>query len=700
MPDFERVQAQGVAEAQCGEETCRTEAALCPQAKVYVARIFAYHLRHLFTENAAGDRLDSANKLTRQCLGKEIESFQGIGAQLDAWKSFESQALAELDGKKEQEAQLAARVSAALNLHASDSALLKLAVYMVRNQEVRDALDLGGDFDAEVFASLCAEVLGTNVDETFESLCAQSPFRHLSSKEVLYERNAPSSYLLPPQKIRQLLRRRGTTADEVLACFFRLALEPRLSMADFSGMGEDIQWLHRYLRKVSASRKAGVNILLHGKPGTGKTELVRALARDLGLVLQEVVAVDDDGQPLSPTERLVSYCTAQEILRNHEETSLLFDGIEGVFPCVSGSRYRSWGHFAQMLETNPRPAFWVSNSIDQIEPAFLRRFDMVVEMKGPDRDTRHQVIQSMFKELHVPETSIAKLNSQREFELGHLERMADMLRTLAPGDSEESGKILEMLARQLRQALGIKPKNTATRSLLGYRPDCVNTDYDLTDVADALTRLPVARLCLYGPPGTGKTQWARQLADTLERPLLVRRGSDLLDRYVGGTEANIRDAFDQAETEGAVLLIDEADSFLQKREGARHSWEVAMVNEMLTAMENFEGIFVASTNLQSSLDPASARRFDFKVEFRPLSVKQASFMFGELCIHANLPVPDWNDAGLQEKLAGTTPGDFINVARQVRLNPSMRNYKSLMDLLSKELEFRNGASAKRRIGFL
>ena len=80
-------------------------------------------------------------------------------------------------------------------------------------------------------------------------------------------------------------------------------------------------------------------------------------------------------------------------------------------------------------------------------------------------------------------------------------------------------------------------------------------------------------------------------------PLLVRRASDLLSMFVGEVEKNIARAFREAEDDGALLLIDEVDSFLQDRRGAQRSWEVTQVNEMLTQMEGFAGVFIASTNL-------------------------------------------------------------------------------------------------------
>ena len=96
----------------------------------------------------------------------------------------------------------------------------------------------------------------------------------------------------------------------------------------------------------------------------------------------------------------------------------------------------------------------------------------------------------------------------------------------------------------------------------------------------------------------------------MEVPLLFKRASDLMSKYLGENEKNIAAAFKQAEQDGAVLLIDEVDSFLLDRRNARASWETSLVNEMLTQMESFTGVFVASTNLMNDLDhPSSPAKF-------------------------------------------------------------------------------------------
>ena len=109
---------------------------------------------------------------------------------------------------------------------------------------------------------------------------------------------------------------------------------------------------------------------------------------------------------------------------------------------------------------------------------------------------------------------------------------------------------------------------------------------------------------------------------------------------------------------------------------------------------------MASTNLQDRLDAASARRFDFKVKFSPLDAAQARQLFEDLLDLVGLPKEDMQPVSLSA-LAGATPGDFANVARQVRLAPSKRNPHSLFQLLRKELEFRQEPrDGGRRIGFV
>jgi SpoVK/Ycf46/Vps4 family AAA+-type ATPase len=152
----------------------------------------------------------------------------------------------------------------------------------------------------------------------------------------------------------------------------------------------------------------------------------------------------------------------------------------------------------------------------------------------------------------------------------------------------------------------------------------VETRFEIPRIVEALKARGHGTLCFYGAPGTGKTALAEHIAKAVGRPLIIKQASDLMSKYVGETEQNMAAMFKEAEAEKAVLLLDEADSFLQDRRGAQRTYEVTEVNEMLQGMERFNGVFVCTTNLLDRLDQAALRRFTFKIKFKPLTGNSAS----------------------------------------------------------------------------
>jgi transitional endoplasmic reticulum ATPase len=84
------------------------------------------------------------------------------------------------------------------------------------------------------------------------------------------------------------------------------------------------------------------------------------------------------------------------------------------------------------------------------------------------------------------------------------------------------------------------------------------------------------------------------------------------------TERRLAQAFYEAETQEAVLVMDEVDSILASRDRAHHTWEVSFTNELLAQMETFRGILICITNRLMDIDQASIRRFNFKIGFNYL----------------------------------------------------------------------------------
>ena len=230
-----------------------------------------------------------------------------------------------------------------------------------------------------------------------------------------------------------------------------------------------------------------------------------------------------------------------------------------------------------------------------------------------------------------------------------------------------------------------------------YDPRFVNVDADLEAIAEGLAQSRSGRICLYGPPGTGKSAFGRWVAERLSAPLHAKRVSDIVSPFVGSTERNLARAFREADKMGAVLLLDEVDSFLQDRRGAQRSWEVTEVNEMLTQMESFSGVFIATTNLMDGLDQAALRRFDLKLRFGYLGPDQARSLFVCHCQSLQLGEPSDADLRALAVIDMLTPGDFAAVSRQHRFR-RLATPVEVLDALVRECELKQGA-LRRTIGF-
>lgn len=488
---------------------------------------------------------------------------------------------------------------------------------------------------------------------------------------------------------------------------------PSLTLDDFSHL-PDLGLVQRYLGEAVKQRRRGVNLLIYGAPGTGKTEFVRAIAAAMKMSLNEVPNEDPDGDPISGTRRFRCYAMCQRLVANKKNQALLFDEIEDVFgqddsiramlagfsgPGRHGAENSRKSWVNETLESNPVPAFWVCNSIGAIDPAYLRRFDLIVEFRPQSRAIRRRVIDRYFGPGEISIACADRLSDIARLPPAQVERAARVVRALRSKDVSKRDAETERVISTSLHAMGLGTVGAAPALPQHYDPAFLNTDQDLQKIAEGLRRRGSGRLCLYGPPGTGKTAFAHHLGRTLDRAVVVKRGSDLLSMWVGGTEVAIAQAFEQAHDEDAILLLDEADSFLQDRAGAHHSWQITQVNELLTQMEAFNGIFVASTNLIDTLDEASLRRFDFKLKFDFLTRPQRRAMLLRVLsgMEADTDAIRIATARL-DQLDHVTAGDFANVLRQVDITGATPGAVHLVGLLAAEVAMKPDMR-KRAIGF-
>ena len=475
------------------------------------------------------------------------------------------------------------------------------------------------------------------------------------------------------------------------------AIEPSLSLDDFAHLNEMKTMMLDYLQSSFATHRKGANILIYGAPGTGKTEFATLLGKVLSVSVNNITYMDEDGDVISAEDRLNKCRFAQKVLEG-QSSLLIFDEIEdvfraGFFECSVAQKNKAWMN--QLLENNNVPMIWLSNSVSGIDPAFLRRFDLILEMPDLPLKNKSALITQLTEGKLSPAyvQHFAKVRSLTPAILSRTIRVAKELNT---------SNFAETLLMMFNQTLKSQNKPKIEPLVLGkadYNLDYVACNDNIHRISEGLKQSRKGRICCYGPPGTGKTAWAAWLAEQLDMPLLLKQGSDLLNPYVGGTEQNIAQAFEQAKADNSLLVLDEVDTFLFSREGINRSWERSQVNEMLTQIERFEGLMVVSTNLIEVLDPAALRRFDLKLKFDYLTLKQRLDFAKQQAEILGLPLLSEEDLSQIESLNLLTPGDFAAVARRHQFSP-FQKVQDWLSALQGECEVKPAFSATtRRIGF-
>ncbi len=500
------------------------------------------------------------------------------------------------------------------------------------------------------------------------------------------------------------------TIESLFSDFIMSAPTADLTPQHYKHIEKDYARLSRYLETICDKKIKGANILIYGPPGTGKTQWVRTLADDLNIKLYEISVEDAEGDILSGKERVTACQLAQKLLEKGSQQALLFDEIEDLFQTdmfaqFSGNSHRNShtnkGWINQLLENNAVPTFWLSNDIGSMNDAFLRRFDLIFELPAPPHSVRKKMLSEALNKTPVSEKWIDRMSHLEHLPPAIINRATRVNEIIGESDPHLIENTLEQIMGSTLKAMGHRHKaiNPVTSNF--YDPALINTKAPLEKISHGLNATRTGRLCFFGPPGTGKSAYAKYLASYLEIPLIAKRASDIIDCYLGNTEKNIANMFEQATKEKALLLLDEADSFLRDRKASRHSWETTQVNELLVQMENFDGIFICSTNLMNDLDKAALRRFDFKLEFTYLKTEQAWLLLNGFLAEAVNRLTATKQTQLKKQLASLqllTPGDFATIKRKLTLLDELDNAELFVKELQQEVNFKN-ESSKRAIGF-
>ena len=511
---------------------------------------------------------------------------------------------------------------------------------------------------------------------------------------IVEQRLAPGAHLLATDLVcddhdgdvhcsgsfKRLIRSHAETPDDLLQLLMPKAEASSLEWQDFEHLGE----IRDLAVRLLAARKP-VSILLYGEPGTGKTEFARRVAEQAGFGAIFAGLTDESGLEPERSERLSHLMLLRALCVRQTNHLIVVDEADDVIE-FGEKKNASKQWINRLVEAPVVPTIWIVNHRRHLDKTVLRRMTLAIGFDRPSLPIRERIARRAAKAQDMT------LTDAEAVEIAAFQTAPAVVASGLRAASLVGGgaDIAKCAIKSVMKALGQSPRPERAPAAI-YDPALSCADTDLVKLAERLIAAPMRNwsLLLTGPSGTGKSAFARHLARQIGMEVEERRCSDLISPFIGQTEANIAEAFAEAAEREALLLIDEVDSFLHRRESAQRSWEINQVNEMLVQMEHLQMPFVATTNLAQNLDPAVQRRFTMRVAFKAMTEGQARQLF-----RAHF-TRDW-PAGIPIHL-DQTPGDFGVVAHRAALlgedDPLV-----LLRWLREEIEARGGG-ARKPVGF-
>ena len=475
------------------------------------------------------------------------------------------------------------------------------------------------------------------------------------------------------------------------------------------------------IKDMITQSKGGKNILLYGAPGTGKTSFARSLARELGLTPFEIKQGGNNNDDMKSESRMIGI----KICNEHEDAArslMIIDEADEILRNGSFDYYGGWTYYRgkstekgitnTILDEMKMPAIWICNaSAESMDESVRRRFDYSVCFERLTNEQRMSIWRNLIKRYglgkSIGEDKVQDYAQKYETSAGGIAVVLENIKRM----KVRANKMDDMIAKLMNPHCKLMGVTETNRFLpaKGYSLDGLNIkgkvkldrvvgavrNYLDTQYNAASEDRPRMNILMYGAPGTGKTEFVKYLGKTLDRKVLVKKASDILDMYVGNTEKRIAAAFRQAEAEHAILFFDEIDGLVQDREGAKQSWEVTQVNELLQQMENFSGVMIAATNFSKNLDAAIMRRFTFKLEFDYLD-DNGKKLFFERMFKTELKPDEFAEL---KQLTNLAPGDFRTVRQeQFYLGGEQTNLDRIA-ALKEECAIKKDGNGLAKIGF-
>ncbi|MBM7568298.1 AAA family ATPase [Paenibacillus sacheonensis] len=389
-------------------------------------------------------------------------------------------------------------------------------------------------------------------------------------------------------------------------------------------------------------RETAAALMIHGPSGSGKTYLARQACAALGQSLLEWDLRDapEEERPfIEAIDRLLVEAKLSEAIPAFDHLHILQRPRSD-----RTTEDRRLERLMERLDACKQLLFLFSE--EEVKPviALVHMVAIHIPLGTPDIGERKRLWQSLAKpDMRLSSEAAETLAGKFQFTPGKIAAAIDDVRKSAewrsPGKGDSSvGQASPLLHRAAYQLIshGLKEKAAKLEPRFGWEDLILPPDTEqlLRQACDRVKyrhqvlhewgfegKLPYGKgisMLFTGPPGTGKTMSAMVLAKEMDSELYRVDLSRVVSKYIGETEKNLSDIFDQAKLSGAILFFDEADALFGKRSEVKDSHDKHANMEtayLLQKMEEYDGLTIMATNFAQNLDDAFTRRIPFIIKY-------------------------------------------------------------------------------------
>jgi transitional endoplasmic reticulum ATPase len=373
-------------------------------------------------------------------------------------------------------------------------------------------------------------------------------------------------------------------------------------------------------------------ILLHGPPGVGKTYFAEAIAGEYELSFIHVSTGDLVASLVGGSARNIE--KAFDTALQHLPCLLFFDEFDSVAQRRDNTPDQESRRTVNQLLTSLEAhrderrllVLAATNSIEHLDPAVVRpgRFDRHIRIDLPDADARREIFETELDDRPAADAiDLEQLVARTEgMTPAAISKVVDTAALDVFRQATETGESLELDTAHLLSAIekyGGQDRPTVEHwtwdslvlpTAIKAQLQQIQAVIEDPESARRFGVEPPSGLLLAGPPGTGKTTVAKVLAAQARCSFYPVSGADVMSKWVGESEGNIRRLFERArENRPSIIFIDEIDAIAAKRgEFQVHDTQVNQLLAEIDGIAGQRGVFIiGATNRPDQLDPALLR---------------------------------------------------------------------------------------------